>query len=131
MDLVECDHSLIADIAVLAAIRVLLVKYKDVDKYDRESGWFLPGDVLRHFEHPEQAAKRILKEQLSISIGKVTLGFIESFKGNNGSWHMSFHCKAELEKTPEKTASADLAAAEWFRLDWLPERSEVVHHGWA
>lgn len=47
--MVECDHSLIADVAVMSAGKVLLVKYKDVEKYDGESG-FLPDDVLRHFE---------------------------------------------------------------------------------
>ncbi len=129
--MVECDHSLIADIAVLAAGKVLLVKYKDIDKYDGESGWFLPDDALQHFEHPEQAAKRILKQQLGLSVGKVTLGFIESFKGDNGGWHMSFHYKADLERASDKAGSADLAASEWFPMDRLPERTEVAHHGWA
>jgi hypothetical protein len=74
---------------------------------------------------------RILKEQLNMSVGKVTLGFIESFKRNDGGWHMSLHYKAEPEKPPENASSPELLAADWFSVDRLPERSEVAHHGWA
>lgn len=44
--MVECDHSLIADVAVLSGGKVLLVKCNDVDKYDGEVGWFLPDDEI-------------------------------------------------------------------------------------
>lgn len=130
--LAECRaHSLVGDVAILAEGKVLLVRYKDVNKYDHEPGWFLPDDELRNFEHPETAAKRILKEQLGFTAPKLALGFIESFKGNNQSWHMSFHYKTELASTPELTPSDDLRSVEWFPLDQLPDRSEVAHHGWA
>lgn len=122
---------MIADVALFWADRVLLVKYRDLEKYDGESGWFLPDDELKHFEHPEQAAKRIIKEQLGISVQKVRLGFIESFKGNNGGWHMSFHYRADLDRIPEKPQSDGLASADWFPLRNPPDRSEVAHHGWA
>lgn len=39
-------HKLIADVAVLAGERVLLVKYRDVSAYDGQGGWFLPDDAL-------------------------------------------------------------------------------------
>lgn len=127
----ECNHSLICDVAVLANGSVLLVRYKDVEKYDGEAGWFLPDDVLREFEHPSKAATRIAREQLRLELDDVRLGLIESFRGNDRSWHLSFHHVAELPAIPELQPSGDLAAAEWFALDALPPRSEVAHRGWA
>lgn len=127
----ECNHSLICDVAVMAEGSVLLVKYKDVEKYDGEAGWFLPDDVLREFEHPTKAATRIAREQLRLELDDVRLGLIESFRGNDGGWHMSFHHRTELPTIPDMQPSDDLAAAEWCPLDGLPPRSEVAHHGWA
>ncbi|HEY3208941.1 MAG TPA: NUDIX domain-containing protein [Actinomycetota bacterium] len=128
----ECNvHSLISDVAVLAGGSVLLVRYSDLAKYDNEDGWFLPDDVLHHLEHPTRAAKRIAREQVGLNLDEVSLGLIESFRGNDGSWHMSFHHLAELPSVPGLQPASGVAAAEWFRLDNLPPRSEVAHHGWA
>lgn len=132
MAMEECNvHSLICDVAVLSGGSVLFVKYGDMAKYDGEGGWFLPDDVLRHLEHPTRAAQRIAREQLGLELDEVSLGLIESFRGNDGSWHMSFHHVAELPSAPEPRPASDLAAVEWFPLDKLPPRSGVAHHGWA
>jgi ADP-ribose pyrophosphatase YjhB (NUDIX family) len=128
---VECTHSLIADVAVLVGERVLLVRYGDTSKYDDEPGWFLPDDVLRYLEHPTRAAKRIAKEQLRLELDDVRLEHVESFRGHDGGWHMSFHHLAVLPTIPDLNPSADLSAAEWFALNELPPRSEVAHKGWA
>jgi ADP-ribose pyrophosphatase YjhB (NUDIX family) len=128
----ECNvHSLICDLAVLAGGTVLLVRYGDMPKYDGERGWFLPDDVLQHLEHPTGAAQRIAREQLGLKLDDVSLGLIESFRGNDGSWHLSFHHKVGLPSVPDLKLGADVAAAEWFPLDKLPPRAEVAHHGWA
>ncbi len=124
-------HTLVADVALLTGGKVLLTRYKDVNKYDHQLGWFLPDDALNHFEHPESAAKRILKEQVNATVPKLTLSFIESFKGDSGTWHMSFHYKAELEEPPPIRPSEDVKSAEWFPVNQLPDRNEVAHHGWA
>ncbi len=87
---------LVADVAVFAEGDVLLVKYKDSNKYDHQKGWFLPDDLLKEFEHPDEAAKRILHEQLKIRDVEVSLHSIESFKGNDSSWHMAFHFMLEI-----------------------------------
>jgi len=108
-----------------------LVRYKNANKYDHQAGWFLPDDTMAHLEHPDQAAKRILKEQLNLSVSKLSLNHIESFKGNDGSWHLVFHYEAELDKIPVLNPSKDLEIAEWFALDILPPQNEVAHHGWA
>jgi ADP-ribose pyrophosphatase YjhB (NUDIX family) len=124
-------HTLVADVALMTAGKVLLTKYRDVNKYDHQHGWFLPDDALNHFEHPETAAKRILKEQLNVTVPKLSLGFIESFKGNRGTWHLAFHYKAELQEPPSLEPSEDVESAEWFPLSNLPDRNDVAHHGWA
>jgi ADP-ribose pyrophosphatase YjhB (NUDIX family) len=128
----ECNvHSLISDVAVVAGGSVLLVRYSDMAKYDNEGGWFLPDDVLHHLEHPTRAAQRIGREQLGLNLEDMSLGLIESFRGNDGSWHLSFHHLAELPSVPDLQPASDIGAAEWFPLDKLPPRSEVAHHGWA
>ena len=127
----ECEHSLICDVAIVADGDVLLVRYADVEKYDGEAGWFLPDDVLHRYEHPTRAAKRIVQEQVGLGLDDVRLGLIESFRGGDGSWHLSFHHIAELPSNPEIEPTPELAEARWFPLDELPPRSDVAHSGWA
>lgn len=147
MDAKECTaHRLVADVCVIAGERVLLVRYKDVSRYDNQRGWFLPDDYLAHLEHPEDAAKRILQEQTGIpptSLTKVAdpatnggrgeegirLNQIESF--GNGTWHLIFHYKLKLAQAPTLVPGQNIAAAEWFALNALPDAAEVAHHGWA
>lgn len=127
-----CDqHSLIADVALLAAGKVLLIRYKDANKHDHQKGRFLPDETLHHFEHPDAGAKRILYEQLNFSGARPALHHIESFKGNDGSWHLVFHYKLELGKPFKLSPLADIEKAEWFDLNRLPPPSEIAHHGWA
>ena len=127
----ECRHSLIADVAVVARGKVLLVRYSDVSNYDDEPGWFLPDDVLKDLEHPSRAARRIAQEQLGLELKDIRLDHIQSFRGNDGGWHMSFHHLVELPAVPQVTPPADVAAAEWFPLNELPPRRDVAHDGWA
>jgi ADP-ribose pyrophosphatase YjhB (NUDIX family) len=126
----ECRiHKLVADVSVLAGGRVLLVKYGDTSKYDRQTGWFLPDDYLAFEEHPDAAAGRILREQAGITTETVRLAHVESF--GNGAWHLAFHYAAELSEDPEVTPGENVAAAEWFDLKELPPPSDVAHEGWA
>ena len=128
----ECrTHTLVADVALFVEGQVLLVRYRDMAKYDNESGWFLPDDELNYLEHPEGAGTRILKEQLGLTGLKPRLDHIESFKGNSGAWHMSFHNKVDLDRMPRLKPSNSLAEAEWFESKKLPARADVAHHGWA
>jgi len=124
-------HSLIADVAVFTDGRVLLVKYADANKYDHQAGWFLPDDGLRHLEHPDSGARRIVREQLGVTTRRPVLGHIESFRGNDGSWHLAFHHRLDFDTDPAIRPSADLLAAEWFALSRLPPKTDVAHRGWA
>jgi ADP-ribose pyrophosphatase YjhB (NUDIX family) len=124
----ECRvHKLIADVAVLSGDRVLLVRYRDVSSYDGQHGWFMPDDALQHLEHPDTAAARILRTQLGLAVD-VRLSHVESF--GDGSWHLVFHYRADLEPSAAVTPGENVAEAEWFGLDALPDRSEMAHEGW-
>src|SRR5260370_6898603 len=85
----ECNtHTLLVQVAPLHHSSALLVKYRISP--DNQQGWFLPNDDLHHLEHPEQAAKRILKEQAGIDDATLKLAEIESFMGNNQTCHLIF-----------------------------------------
>lgn len=122
---------IIADVAVFAEGEILLVKYKDANKYDHETGWFLPDDLLKDYEHPDDAAIRILHEQLKISDIPVHLTHIESFQGNDRTWHLVFHYKVELTEAPDVIQSGDIEFYDWIALNDLPQKSTVAHNGWA
>lgn len=128
----ECKvHKLVADVAVVARGRVLLVKYRDVRRYDGQTGWFLPDDFLSHGEHPDRAAERILAEQAGLTGVAARLGYIESLDGDGGPWHLVFHYVAEVGAPGTVASRGNVAAAEWFDLGNLPPKSEMSHHGWA
>jgi ADP-ribose pyrophosphatase YjhB (NUDIX family) len=126
----ECGlHRLVADVCLVAGGNVLLTRYKNVKRYDGQAGWFLPDDLIRHMEHPDDAARRILSEQLEIAVPTLTLNHIESF--GNGRWHLVFHYRADLDSPVELRPSLEVTDASWFQLNQLPEASDVAHGGWA
>jgi len=128
--LMDCkDHSLIVHVAVLHHSSALLVKYQDPSIYDGQTGWFLPNDSLKHTEHPETGARRALKEQVGIDKASLKLAQIESFVGDNGSWHIVFDYIA-IPTSTHIMMGRDVSGAEWFRLDELPELKEFAHNGW-
>src|SRR3990172_1954998 len=123
METKECSlHRLVADVCVLAEHQILLVRYKDTNKYDGQAGWFLPDNYLAYLEHPETAAQRILQEQVGLDETELTLSHIESF--GNGWWHLVFHYRVKLPKPLPLRLGENIAAADWFDLDALPDLSE-------
>jgi len=122
---------LVADITVLNNNNVMLVKYSDKNKYDHQSGWFLPDDLVNFGEDPDDAAIRILNEQLSIGNAKVSLDHVETFTGNDKSWHIVFHYICRTAEIPDIKKSDDVEIFKWFPLNKLPPKEETAHHGWA
>ena len=120
-------HKLIADVAVLAGDRVLLVKYRDVSAYDGQRGWFLPDAPLVRPEHPDDGAVRILHDQLGID-ARPRLDHIETF--GNGAWHLIFHFRADLDAPAPVVPGDNVLAAEWFPITALPRDQEMAHDGW-
>jgi ADP-ribose pyrophosphatase YjhB (NUDIX family) len=123
-------HKLVADVCLASNDGVLLVRYKNTSAYDGETGWFLPDDFLRHTEHPDEAARRILKDQAGIDGVRPELSHIESFEGH-GYWHLVFHYSAQLTGSERGSPGGNVGALEWFPLDRLPPADEVGHGGWA
>jgi ADP-ribose pyrophosphatase YjhB (NUDIX family) len=127
----EKGYSLIVDVAVLANDRTLLLRYKDPESYDGQGGWFIPDDDIKYLEHPDDAAKRLVKDQLGLRNLQLVLDHMESFAGNNGTWHLVFHYKITLNAEPVLQLGENVAVAQWFDLHALPNTDEVAHHGWA
>jgi hypothetical protein len=50
---------------------------------------------------------------------------------DGGAWHLVFHYVAGLTEPVEVRAAGNVAVAEWFPIDSLPEAVEIAHHGWA
>ena len=124
----ECDtHTLVVQVAPLHHSSALLVTYRISP--DKQQGWFLPNDDLHHLEHPEQAAKRILKEQAGIADATLKLAEIESFMGNNQTWHLVFDYLA-FTRTMSTTPGNAVAELKWFEIDKLPPPEDFAHHAW-
>src|SRR4030095_3390883 len=122
---------LVADTALFSNDKVLLVTYKDTGKYDGETGWFLPDDLVQFNEHPEDAAKRLLNEQLGFITGNLKLDHMESFIGNDKTWHLIFHYYLEMDSLPKMLPQGNVKSWEWFDFYKLPPDKDIAHHGWA
>ena len=126
--MMECtQHTLVAHVAVLHHSSALLVKYKPTP--DNQQGWFLPNDDLHFLEHPDEAAKRILKQQLGINDASIKMVEIESFAGNNKTWHLIFDYLA-FPRSMHVVPAQLVSEAKWFEIDKLPEAESFAHHGW-
>src|SRR2546428_3595596 len=120
-------HTLVAHVAALHHSSALLVNY--MVGPDNQQGWFLLNDDLRHLEHPDQAARRILKEQAGIDDATLKLAEIESFVGNNQTWHLIFDYLA-FTRTMNTSLGKAVAELKWFEIDKLPPAEDFAHHGW-
>jgi ADP-ribose pyrophosphatase YjhB (NUDIX family) len=127
----EKGYSLIADVALFSEGEVLLVKYSDPEGFEGQTGWFIPDSSIKYLEHPDKAAHRLLQDQLALENVHSHLDHIESFRGNDGSWHLTFHYKAVLGGKPKIEPNMDIGQAQWFKFENLPAKDEVAHHGWA
>ncbi|MBM3601196.1 MAG: NUDIX domain-containing protein [Alphaproteobacteria bacterium] len=125
--MVQCK--MIVGLIVRSVDTILFVRYASAR--DGQTGWFLPDDLINEFEHPDDAARRVLGTKLGLGEVAPKLNHIESFKGRDQSWHLAFHYLAHVERPEHVTLSADLAEMRWFALGKLPPRADIAHHGWA
>ena len=119
---------LIADVVITAEGRVLMIE--PAGGQDGETGWFLPDDLMREVEHPEAAAARVLDEQLGLTAADLTLNHVDSFTGNDGTWHLAFHYVARFDTIPALNPAARITRTGWFARDDLPPRDQTAHGGW-
>jgi ADP-ribose pyrophosphatase YjhB (NUDIX family) len=96
--------------------RVLFVRYHADDER-----WWLPGEDLEPYEHPDERAQAILAGFPGLSVSSMTMEEIESFRGRRG-WHLIFTYRVEADGEPETGFPA-----EWFPPDELPR---TMHGRW-
>jgi ADP-ribose pyrophosphatase YjhB (NUDIX family) len=96
--------------------RVLFVRYDPDDER-----WWLPGEDLEPYEHPDERAARELARFPGLIAGEPAMIFIESFRGRRG-WHVVFHYHVPATGDPGGTHPTD-----WFSPDDLPR---TMHGKW-
>jgi ADP-ribose pyrophosphatase YjhB (NUDIX family) len=101
---------LIANLVVRRADgQVLFVRYDPDDER-----WGLPGEDLHPYEHPDEAAQRILAEFSGLTIRTMGMHEIESFRGRRG-WHVVFHFRVDADGDVQSRFPTA-----WFALSNLP-----------
>jgi ADP-ribose pyrophosphatase YjhB (NUDIX family) len=111
------DTQLIANLVIRDGTgRVLLVRH-DAD----EERWWLPGEDLEPYQHPDDRARELLEELRGLECGDPEMIRVDSFRGRRG-WHVFFHYLVEARGEP----TADYEAT-WFPPDELPR---TVHGPW-
>lgn len=95
---------------------VLFIKYDPEDER-----WWLPGDDLVPYQHPDERAKEVLDAVAGLTWKGLEMVFVESFRGRRG-WHVMFNYRA--------FGSGEVGAdgrATWFPPDALPR---TMHGKW-
>ena len=111
------EIQLIANLVVLRPDgRVLFVRYHADDER-----WWLPGEDLEPYEHPDERARAVLDGLRGLTVRSMSMEEVESFRGRRG-WHVIFTYRVEAEGDPE----ADFPT-EWFPPDDLPR---TMHGRW-
>lgn len=114
-------HTLLADVVVQGDSAVLLVRLPRPP--DGREGWRLPGDLMRHGEHPEACVRRVLKQHLGLEPDWLVLAEVESIPGEN--WQLVFHYRCDADRPP--TPGESVREARFFQIEHLPE---TAHGRW-
>jgi len=83
------------------------------------SGWGLPGGFMEHFEQPDEALKRELKEETGLIISDVTFYRIRTLKR-----HIEVIFTAQASGDGE-VLSREITQVRWFAPDALPPEMNV------
>src|SRR5260370_39905479 len=118
----------IVTVSLIEKGHVLYVNLKNGP--DSESGLFLPNDVLKQGEDPYEGARRVAKEQAGVDVRKPTLLDVDSFEGNDGTWHLALHFSADVQNRNAVKVATSVASTRWSSAAQLPPDSEVAHRGW-
>jgi ADP-ribose pyrophosphatase YjhB (NUDIX family) len=110
------DIQLISNLVVVRGDGdVLFVRY-DAD----DDRWWLPGEDLEPYEHPDERAQKELA-RIGIEAQGLDMRFVESFRGRRG-WHVVFHYLVRA------TGQIDGPfQTQWFLPDSLPP---TMHGRW-
>ena len=92
--------------------KILLLEH--VFRADR--GWGVPGGFISKGEHPEQALRRELREEVSIEIDDVKFLFTRTLRRLK---QVEIYYRARVIGEP-KPSSFEIKQAQWFPVDDLP-----------
>jgi ADP-ribose pyrophosphatase YjhB (NUDIX family) len=93
--------------------RVLLLKHR----FRGGSGWGIPGGFIEAGEHPHEAIKRELCEEVGLDVGELQIIGSRTFTRAK-QIEILYRCRAMSEANPR---SSEIKKAEWFSLDNLPD----------
>jgi ADP-ribose pyrophosphatase YjhB (NUDIX family) len=116
MNTEQPNIQLIANLVIHNNQDVVLVRYDPENQ-----AWWLPGGDLEPFEHPDEAAKRILSTFAGLEFQVPKLASVESFRGRRG-WHIVFHYDVPATGQP-----ANDVPTQWFGFEEFPQ---TVHGKW-
>ena len=91
---------------------VLLLKHR----FRAGSGWGVPGGFLKTGEHPEQALRRELREEIGLTVHEVEIFTSRTFKRPQ-QVEILFRCRASGAVKPQ---TIEVERAEWFSIQSLP-----------
>lgn len=97
---------------------ILLVRYDP----EAETRWWLPGHELEPYQHPDEAAQRAVDEIGGVTVDRIRLARVQSFRGRRG-WHISFDYHIHADGRPD---NGDFPAA-WHDPGQLPP---TMHGKW-
>jgi len=92
--------------------RILLLEHT----FRADRGWGVPGGFIARGEHPEEALRRELREEVSIEIDDVTLLFPRTLDAI-GQVELYYRARVIGEPVP---SSFEIKQARWFPLTALP-----------
>jgi mutator protein MutT len=92
--------------------KVLLLKHR----FRAGSGWGIPGGFLEPGEHPEEAMRRELREEIGLEVEQVEIFTSRSFTKPQ-QVEILFRCRADADVKP---LNMEVERAEWFSVQALP-----------
>jgi mutator protein MutT len=92
--------------------KVLLLKHR----FRAGSGWGIPGGFLEPGEHPEEAMRRELREEIGLEVEQVEIFTSRSFTKPQ-QVEILFRCRADADVKP---LNMEVERAEWFSVHALP-----------
>jgi len=93
-----------------------------------DRGWMLPGGRVRRGEHPIDAARREMQQELGIQgrawreigILPARARFLRRSRGEDFRRHATHYIECHVEGTELRPRRAEIREAGWFRVDELP-----------